>query len=568
MLSAVTAYTMVDEPKGGQATTPLFDGPDSLCRTRRHSRAVQRLAIYRDTVEARKIWSELIAEDGSYAPALYYMSLTAAERSTERLEYARRAFVADTTNKWYVQNYAQNLLGSRNYDEALPIYKRLLRLDNRDISTYYSLAILYNYSRMPYTAVAILDSADMRLGRNSYLSQFKQRLLLDMGQYDRAIEEGQKTIRELPYDVEAYSMLAMAYEVAGRDSLAQATLLQGFAIDSTRVELLEEIVDYYYRHNDTENLFKYEEYLTRSDKLSCEEKLHRIGQYTVDTRFYAANFYRMGKLIHLLTIQYPENSGVKDMYATHLVAAGNSEEALEYLRRHLDDATTRAEDYITMLQLELFMECDDHLLLGDIARAIERFPEDIALNSMVGFIFSEKGLYDEARDIFRGMLKFASTNEERSQLWGYIGDVYHEEGKDNAAFSAYDKALGYNENNVLVLNNYAYFLSLKHKRLDYALRLITQAIGIESNNASYMDTYAWVLHLLGRNEEAKKAMRTAISLGGQRNPDFMAHYGDILWALGEAFLAEAYWDKAVEYGYDEAEMKAHRQKIQTSKKRP
>lgn len=568
MLSVATAYTMVDEPKGSQGTTPLFDDPDTLCRTRRHSRAVQRLAIYRDTVEARKIWGELIAENDSYAPALYYMSLTEAEPSAERLEYARRAFVADSTNKWYVQNYAQSLMSNHRYYDALPVYKRLLGLDNRDISTYYSLAVLYTYNRMPYTAVAILDSADMRLGRNSHLSQLKQRLLLDMGQYDRAIEEGQRCIREIPYDVESYSMLATAYEVAGRDSLAQATLLQGFAVDSTRVEILEELVEYYYRRNDIENLFKYEEHLTRSDKLSCEEKLHHIGQYTVDTRFYAANYYRIGKLIYLLTIQYPENSGVKDMYATHLVAAGNSEEALEYLRRHLDDATTTAEDYITVLQLELFMECDEQTLCSDIMRAITHFPYDIELNSVVGFIFSEKGLYKDARDIFKRALTFATTDEERSQLWGYIGDVYHEEGKDSAAFNAYDKAIGYNENNILVLNNYAYFLSLKHKRLDYALSLISRAISIEPGNASYMDTYAWVLHLLGRNEEAKEAMRTAISLGGQRNPDFMAHYGDIFWALGETFLAEAYWDKAVEYGYDKAEMEAHRQKIQTSKKRP
>ena len=35
------------------------------------------------------------------------------------------------------------------------------------------------------------------------------------------------------------------------------------------------------------------------------------------------------------------------------------------------------------------------------------------------------------------------------------------------------------------------------------------------------------------------------------------HYGDILWALGEEFMAETYWQKAVENGYDAEQMKLH-----------
>jgi hypothetical protein len=39
------------------------------------------------------------------------------------------------------------------------------------------------------------------------------------------------------------------------------------------------------------------------------------------------------------------------------------------------------------------------------------------------------------------------------------------------------------------------------------------------------------------------------------------HYGDILWALGEKFLAETYWEKAVDNGYDAEEMERHKAEI-------
>ena len=84
-----------------------------------------------------------------------------------------------------------------------------------------------------------------------------------------------------------------------------------------------------------------------------------------------------------------------------------------------------------------------------------------------------------------------------------------------------------------------------------------RAVELKPNNASYVDTYAWVLHRLGRNEEAKKAMRQALTLSSQMDASLLCHYADILWALGEKFMAETYWQKAVERGYDKEQMEIH-----------
>jgi tetratricopeptide (TPR) repeat protein len=149
-------------------------------------------------------------------------------------------------------------------------------------------------------------------------------------------------------------------------------------------------------------------------------------------------------------------------------------------------------------------------LLEVLEAATIRYPTDISIISFAGFLSMEYSSHEKAIEWFKTGLKVCTNDQERSELWGYIGDVYHDMGNDKRAFKAYRKALNYNPENVLVLNNYAYFLSLLERDLEHALIMSKKAVDLESNNASYVDTYAWILHCLGRNDEAKKIMTTAL----------------------------------------------------------
>ena len=115
------------------ARTSHIPMPDTTSRTYRHTEAIKRLSIYRDTTQARQIWQEIVAADSTYSPALYYLSKIESN-SNEALQYARKAFVTDTTNKWYTENYAAQLIAARQYTRAIPIYRRLMHLDPRNHS--------------------------------------------------------------------------------------------------------------------------------------------------------------------------------------------------------------------------------------------------------------------------------------------------------------------------------------------------------------------------------------------------------------------------------------------------
>ena len=49
-------------------------------------------------------------------------------------------------------------------------------------------------------------------------------------------------------------------------------------------------------------------------------------------------------------------------------------------------------------------------------------------------------------------------------------------------------------------------------------------------------------------------MQQALSLDRSKSPEYSLHYGDILFALGEEFMAKVYWRKALERGADAKEI--------------
>jgi tetratricopeptide (TPR) repeat protein len=84
-----------------------------------------------------------------------------------------------------------------------------------------------------------------------------------------------------------------------------------------------------------------------------------------------------------------------------------------------------------------------------------------------------------------------------------------------------------NPNNYMVLNNYAYYLSLKNQNLDLALKYSKKVIEKYPDNSIYVDTYAWILYLKGQHKEAKQAMDKVISTKSSWSEDMLMHYKKI-----------------------------------------
>lgn len=551
-----SAFTVVDNP-----TVPLDDlgerrSVDTLSLAYRHSEAQKSMVIWGDTTRAERLWRDIIAEDSLYAPALYSLSRLDRAPLGESLELAARAFKVDSSNKWYAQHYGVLLLGARQYDRALDVYKRLMTIDKHDVSTYFYLASLYRMRGMPYSAISVLDSAEIRLGRHPYLADIKRDMLIETMQYDRAIAEGERLLLDSPHDVETHLGLARTYESAKRDSMASRYYDSALQLDSTSVEVVAEVLDYYLRKNNYLKVFELGELFVQNDAIDEHERIDFVRTFTKDLELYSYYVLQIGKLIQHLEVLYPTNRDVVEMQTMHLFLLNQHVDAITYLREHLNDENVTPRDFYLAVDLAEYLGLTG-FMSEDIAHALRLFPDNIEIISLSAFHQYSMGNKKQAIKIYRKALKRVEEDELRSRLWGSIGDIYHELNNNKEAFKAYRKALEYDAENALVLNNYAYFMALENIDLERALAMAQMAITIEEGNYNYLDTYAWILHLLGRNTEAKRYMVQALSLNGQQSSSLLAHYADILWALGEEFMAHTYWKRAVDRGYDTEEMQQH-----------
>jgi Tfp pilus assembly protein PilF len=114
------------------------------------------------------------------------------------------------------------------------------------------------------------------------------------------------------------------------------------------------------------------------------------------------------------------------------------------------------------------------------------------------------------------------------------------------AFDYYEKALEEFAGNLLVLNNYAYYLAESGTDLSKAERMSRKTIESDPKNATYLDTFAWIYFKLEKYSLARIYIERAISNEPEPGSVVLEHFGDILWFNSEKNLAKEQWKKAAE----------------------
>lgn len=513
--------------------------------------AIKAATIHKDTIAALGAIEAIFQQDSNYAPALNLLSkITRVPKNA--IEYSERAYLSDTTNRYYLEDYGAALVRGEEYDKAVGVFRKIVSRST-DPNHYRILAILLDSNRRTSEALAILDTAEMRFGRIPLLGRLRQYYLLKTGQTLAAEADARKAIEEAPYLAENHISLAEIYAMTRRDSLALDSFKRAIAIDTLALEPWLALAEYYQKQGNKGQYLNILERIFSNNQLPLEGKIEEWKRLVGDLSSYRRFYPQYDALIKRLYIHYPESKDVSVLYAQHLIASGDIEQALALCKRLIDYRKPVLEDFTRVIEIE------NHLSHIDSVRhytdlALAAFPHNTDLLHMRGALALQRKEYDDALVLYNEALQHADNDTLRSTLWGAIGDVEHQRKEMKRCYKAYDKALRYHADNAMVLNNYAYFLALDNRNLERALTMITRALALAKNNSTYLDTMAWVLYRLGRYAEAKRYMQQALSLDRDNSAELALHYGDILHALGEEFMAKTYWRKALERGADKEEI--------------
>lgn len=534
----------------------LFAPQQIVARTNKplilYTDAVKRLTIYGDTTTAYRLTTEALKIDSTYTPASYL--LARIERDPERAwQAAERAVRGDSTNHHLLQEAAERSLRAKKYDRAKQILQTLVK-DGQDPDHFRLLAILHTLAKEEDKAIAVLDSAEVRLGKIEFFSRMRQQLYLEGGKADLALKSAIELVEHSPYEPENQVSLADVYAALGVDSLADVAYNKAIELDRTNPSSWFAYAGFLdSRKRYTEILLAWRNIIDL-ESVPLSSKVSIVESITSKRDFYRKNFLLVEPIITRLYQLHPQNDKVVDNYITHLIAGNRVEEAVVLLKQRLNSSKSPTEEELKrVIEIENYLARHDSLEVY-VNRAIELYPTKADYWNMKAWLQMRRGENTAAIATLKSALKLAPDAVSRSSLWGSIGDQYYELEQMRKSYAAYNKALSFNLDNSMVLNNYAYHLAVTGKSLNQALQMAKRATELSPNNATYLDTLAWVYYKLGDYEDAKRVMQQAMSFDKDNSSELALHYGDILDALGSTFMAQTYWRKALERGADATEI--------------
>ena len=188
---------------------------------------------------------------------------------------------------------------------------------------------------------------------------------------------------------------------------------------------------------------------------------------------------------------------------------------------------------------------DNEALIRDSETAAELFPNQAIFYLFRGLAYNGAKRTDEAVEVLEAGKAFANRQPEiKIQILSILGNVYNDTKTFEKSDEAFDKALELSPNDVLILNNYAYYLSERNEKLEDAASMSSKANQLDPGNPSYEDTYAWILYRQHKFEDALEWINMSLDNGGVKSGLIVEHLGDILIELGRTVDALEAWETA------------------------
>ena len=452
----------------------------------------------------------------------------------QSLEFACKLY---PENYWYKNKLVSFYLEQRRTDEALKNVEDMARLFPEKGEVLGMLLELYENKNDYANMVKVLDKIEVKEGKSEQLSMEKFRLFLQMNDEKRAFEEMENLADEYPNDLRYQVVIGDLYLDAGKkeEALKQYKMVE--AQDSTNMTLLLSMANFYHQEGDE---VRYQEYISKvltNKDVDDATRGRMLGVLVRENLTTNADSTQLLSLFDKVLQEPQEHADILELKVRYMVTKNMPiSEVKPVLHQMLD--IDPENDMARQQLLAYAIEENDTLGIVNVCKpAVDYNAEDPVFYYYLGVAYFQMQEKEKAAEAFRSGLNHVenSDNENKLQLcvnmYALLGDIYHQLGQDDKAFQAYDSCLVYNKNDAMVLNNYAYYLSLKKKDLQRAEEMSRLSNELEPDNATYLDTYAWVLFQQKRYDEAKQYMDKVVELmerdGEEMSDDVLLHIKQI-----------------------------------------
>ena len=476
----------------------------------------------------------------------YYMFLG---KKSEALALMQQAVKEEPRNFWYRTILAAAYENSGQSAEAIAVYENMAKEFPTHSEIDLVLAGYYSEEGEYDKAIAALGEYERKEGKSEQISLRKYNICIQMQDSAKAIAEVAKLATEYPDDLRFKVLLGDIYEKNNNPAQALKIYNEVLSQESDNLPAQLSLVDYYKHYGDNKQFLSSVDTLLMNKKMPSSMRSEILVKVIGEIEKTGGDSLYIINLCERLMAQPVEQLPVLSVYAQYLTHKKTDERLVTPLLHKI--LSIEPENRMAQLQLLSYAigRKDYEEIIARSDTAIQYNPEILQLYYYRGIACYQLKRPQESIESYRRGLK--NRDEECdpsmvSELFTLIGDTEHELGNQAATIEAYDSALVYDPGNIVVLNNYAYFLAEEGGDLERAEQMSRRTIEAEPENATYLDTYAWILYKLQRYEEAFVYMERALAAESEPSDVLYEHAGDICHKLGEKSKALDYWRKALD----------------------
>lgn len=458
-------------------------------------------------------------------------------------ELIKRAIQFKSDNEWYWILLADVYKKSNKINQLIPVLIEVSKIAPKQEEYFYDRANAYLVLGQIENALETYREIENKFGSSDEISSVRQRILLQNGKYGDLEKELNSQILTHPKEFKNYIYLSEVFAKSGNRTKAIEILEKSKSLFPSNAMIHLALADQYTAIKQMENAFIELKVAFADPDLDIDEKVRIVLSFFPMFAEMKARAYA-NELASIMVKVHPDEAKAFALLGDVLFQERKFEEAKISYKKALEINDQVYQIWEQLLRIELSLGDFDELFV-DAEGALSVFPTQANLYFYLGIAHSQVRNHNKAIAYLNLALDhLPNDNEILGQIYSTLGDSYNALKRFNESDSAYNQALVLDSDNSYVLNNYAYYLSLRRERLEEAEKMSRRSLELDPNNPSSEDTYAWILFRLKRYAEARKWIEKSLQGKPENNATQREHYGDILYFLGEELNALEQWKNA------------------------
>lgn len=466
--------------------------------------------------------------------------LSQNKEGQKAVPYSLRAIELSPENKFYQISLARLYQSIGFFIDAAKTYEEILLKYPADESTLYELAELYQNLGRTEQMFATFDKIEAQLGVKVEIVRERQRILMKKGNIDGVVSEYEKLIDAYPNEV-SYKIELIDFLVQNgkfEDAEMAIASYEEDEVSNSRITLLKS--ELAWKQGDRVRAFDLLESAFDAGTIDFESKFKILTNY-----FGASSTDEDRKRITAITIALAEDNPSEykaQAFAGDLLyQSGEREQSVDYYLKAISISPSNFSVWQNIINTEAELSKYDSVVVH-AERALEYFPNQAVLYYFAGTGHLVNNNYKKSVRALEQGKRYTVDPDLLTVFYGQLGDAYNGLEDHEKSDQSYEKALQNKPSNDHVLNNYSYFLCLRKKDLEKALKMSTKLVSQHPNNPTYLDTHGWVLYVSGQYKESRKFLEKAANLDDDGT--IVEHYGDVLYQLGDVEGAIVQWERA------------------------